>query len=114
MYLKFPFQLDSRRNVAESDLEDHLRELIEEVLLVSPGERVNRPDFGCPLIERVFAGETDENAIATKTMVQIALQRWLGLLIQVVQIGVEIEGEQLIVVATVSYQGRQLEARVVR
>ncbi|HVR07643.1 MAG TPA: GPW/gp25 family protein [Thermoanaerobaculia bacterium] len=105
MFVRFPFQLDLGRDVAQSPDEPHLRELIEELLFVSPGERVNRPTFGCPLIERVFAPDTAETAAATQVMVQTSLQQWLGALIQVLGVNVQFQDDQMIV--TVSYQDRR-------
>ena len=104
MYIHFPFQIDSSQDVAQSDHDDHVQELLAEILLVSPGERVNRPDFGCPLIERVFAAETDEIAATTRTMVQTSLQTWLGGLILVLGVTVQYRGDQMVV--TVSYLDR--------
>jgi phage baseplate assembly protein W len=56
--------------------DDHIRDLIEQVLFTSPGERVNRPDFGSGLMQLVFAPNSDELATATQFMVQGALQQW--------------------------------------
>jgi phage baseplate assembly protein W len=105
MFVRFPFQVDLSHDVALSHHDDHLRELIEELLFVSPGERVNRPAFGCPLIERVFASDTPELAAATQAMVQTSLQQWLGTLIQVLGVNVQLQGDLMVV--TVSYQDRQ-------
>jgi hypothetical protein len=116
VHIRFPFQLDPSHDVAHSHREDHIQELIEELLFVSPGERVNRPDFGCPLIEQVFAAETDEIAATTETMVRTSLQQWLGSLIQVLGVTVKYQNDQMIV--TVSYRDRQTQkpatARFVR
>lgn len=115
-FVSFPFQVDPSRNVAQSDDPDHVCQLIEELLLVSPGERVNRPDFGCPLIERVFGPETMEVAATTQTMVQTSLRQWLGGLIQVLGVDVAYQGEEMIV--TVSYMDKASrkpqQVRVVR
>ena len=116
MFIRFPFQLDPGKDVAKSGSEDHIRQLIEELLFVSPGERVNRPDFGCPLIERVFASETDEVSATTQALVQTSLQKWLGRLITVLGVTVQYQGDQMIV--TVSYRDLQTQtastARFVR
>ena len=63
--------------------DDHIRDLIEQVLFTAPGERVNRPNFGSGLLQLVFAPNSDELAAATQFLVQGALQQWLGDLIQV-------------------------------
>jgi uncharacterized protein len=116
MFIRFPFHMDLSHDVALSPGEPHLRELIEEVLFVSPGERVNRPAFGCPLMEQVFASETPELVAATQAMVQTSLQQWLGTLIQVQGVNVQIQGDEMTI--TVSYQdlqtGRTAAARFTR
>jgi phage baseplate assembly protein W len=63
--------------------------MIEEVLFTSPGERVNRPTFGCGLLQLVFAPNSDELAATTQYLVQGSLQQWLGDLIQVSAVTVE-------------------------
>ena len=73
-----PYHADGRGRTAEATPDDHLRDLIEQVLFTTPGERVNRPEFGSGLMQLVFAGNSDELAAATQFLVQGALQRWLG------------------------------------
>src|SRR3546814_19753698 len=51
--------------------------------LTNPGERVNRPDFGCGLRQLVFAPNSDALAAATQTLVHGALLRWLNEVIAV-------------------------------
>ena len=46
-YLDFPFTLDERGRSAVTDADDHIRDMIHLVLFTAPGERVNRPEFGC-------------------------------------------------------------------
>ena len=79
----FPYPIDTRGRTAQADDDDHIRDLIEKVLFTSPGERVNRPDFGSGLMQLVFAPNSDELAAATQFSVQGALQQWLGDLIEV-------------------------------
>lgn len=55
-----------------------IRQQIEQLLFTLPGERVNRPDFGCGVQRLVFSGATDEAAIATEYVIRIALQRYLA------------------------------------
>ena len=83
MRLDFPFRFDARGRTARTTHEDHVRDLIARVLFTSPGERVNRPDFGCGLKQLVFAPNSTELAAATQALVQGSLQQWLGDLIQV-------------------------------
>ena len=52
----FPFRIDSgSRQAAEAGYADHVRQMIRQVLLTAPGERINRPDFGCGVKRLVFA-----------------------------------------------------------
>ena len=83
MDIDFPFHFDGRGRTAEAATDEHVRDLIEQVLFTSPGERVNRPTFGSGLMQLVFAPNSDELATATQFLVQAALQQWLGDLIEV-------------------------------
>ena len=78
MNVSFPLSFDSRGRSAEVDDDAHIRDLIEEILFTSPGERVNRPGFGCGVLQLVFAPASDALAAAAQTAVQSALQQWLG------------------------------------
>jgi phage baseplate assembly protein W len=91
----FPYHLDASGQTAETDYEDHVRDLIEQLVLTSPGERVNRPDFGSGLLQLVFAPTSPEIAAALQFTVQAALQRWLGDVIDVRDLAVESEDSTL-------------------
>jgi Bacteriophage baseplate protein W len=78
MNVDFPFGFGGRGRTRECSEDDHLRDLIEQVLFTSPGERVNRPTFGSGLMQLVFAPNSDTLAAATQLTVQAALQQWLG------------------------------------
>ena len=78
MNILFPYQFNTRGRTAEADEDRHIRDLIEQLLFCSPGERVNRPDFGTGLLQLVFAPNSPELAAATQLMIQGALQQWLG------------------------------------
>jgi phage baseplate assembly protein W len=77
-FVDFPYHLDVQGRSARTDPDDHVRDLIEQVLFTAPGERVNRPTFGTGLRQLVFAPADDELAAATQFLVQGALQQWLG------------------------------------
>ena len=83
MNIDYPFDFDGSGRTATTDDDDHSRDMIEELLFTSPGERVNRPDFGSGLLRLVFAPNSDELAAATQFLVQGSLQQWLGDLIEV-------------------------------
>ena len=83
MQVDYPFHFERRHRTASTSEDDHIRDLIEQVLFTSPGERVNRPTFGCGLLRLVFEPNSDVLAAATQFTVQGALQQWLGDLIQI-------------------------------
>ncbi len=55
--------------------------MLEQLIFTSPGERVNRPDFGSGLLQLVFAPNSPELAATLQFTTQAAIQRWLGDLI---------------------------------
>jgi phage baseplate assembly protein W len=89
LYFDFPFHIDGRGRSAETDEDDHIRDLIMQVLFTNPGERVNRADFGCGIKQLVFMPNSEALATATQFLVQGALQRWLESVIQVESVTVE-------------------------
>jgi hypothetical protein len=100
LYFDYPFQIDGRGRAALTGTDDHVRDMIYQVLFTSPGERVNRPDFGCGLLQLVFMPNSDALATATQFMVQGALQRWLDDVIQVESVRVDNDEERLVVEVT--------------
>jgi phage baseplate assembly protein W len=105
MQIDYPFHPDARGRTATTDDEEHLRDLIEQVLFTSPGERANRGTFGSGLLQLVFAPNSDTLAAATQMSVQGALQQWLGHLIEVQ--AVEVANVDSTLTVTVKYVSRQ-------
>jgi phage baseplate assembly protein W len=95
MNVDYPFHFDGRGRTGEADEENHLRDLIEQVLFTSPGERVNRPDFGAGLSQLVFAPNGGELVAASQLLVQASLQHWLGDLIVVERVDVTADDSRL-------------------
>jgi uncharacterized protein len=89
MQIDYPFHFDGRGRTAQTGTEDHIRDMIEQVLFTSPGERVNRPTFGSGVMHLLFAPNNDALASATQLTVQGALQQWLGDLILIESVDVE-------------------------
>jgi phage baseplate assembly protein W len=95
-----PLHPDGRGRAAVVGDDEHTRDLIRAVLFTNPGERVNRPDFGCGLRTLVFAPSSDAIAGATELMVRAALQRWLEREIRVEEVQVRAEEATLTVLVT--------------
>src|SRR5690242_6221974 len=102
MNLNFPYGFDSRGRTSEAALTDYVRQLIEQVLFTSPGERVNLPDFGSGLLQLPFAPNSMEMAAATQFAVQAALQKWLSNYVKVESVTATAQDEKLTVVVTYS------------
>jgi phage baseplate assembly protein W len=108
-FLDHPVHIDGRGRTAETDEDDHIRDLIHQVLFTAPGERLNRPDFGCGIGRMVFMPNSEALATATQFLVQGALQRWLDTVIRVETVEVTAREEQLAV--TVVYSKRSTGER---
>src|SRR5260370_25239467 len=78
MDIDFPYHFDSRGRTATTDPDDHVRDMIEQLIFTNPGERVNRPDFGSGLLQMIFGPNSPELAAALQVTLQAALQPWLG------------------------------------
>ncbi len=75
----FPFAVSPKGAIVPDPDDDvDLRGKIIQVLFTTPGERVNRPDFGCGLFNLIFDPSNAILAAATEFTVGAALTRWLG------------------------------------
>ncbi|MEH0422075.1 GPW/gp25 family protein [Streptomyces sp. B21-083] len=107
--IAFPFRADRRGRTAHARHGEHVHDLVEQLLFTSPGERVMRPDFGCGLLELVFAPSSPELISTLELSVQAALQRWLGDLIDV--LALDVLGEDNVVRVHLSYVVRATGTR---
>ena len=87
--LDFPYHFDSLGRSASASRDEHIRDLIEQILFTAPGERVMRPDFGSGLLALVFEPNSSTLAATTQMLVQGALQQYLSPLIAVQDVAVE-------------------------
>jgi phage baseplate assembly protein W len=100
----FPLRIDGRGRTSAASTERHVADLVEAVLFTAPGERVNRPDFGCGLRLLLFAPVDDAVAGAAEMQMRSGLQHWLG---DVIELGdVTVELADTVVRATVQYRIR--------
>lgn len=100
MQLDYPFHIDGRDRTAMTTEADHVRDLIEQILFTSPGERVNRPDFGAGVLQFVFGPNSPEKAAATEFMVQGALQQHLGNRVSIEEVEAQSMDSRLIIKIT--------------
>jgi len=75
----FPFRIDAASGqAAQSSYQDHVDQMIRQVLLTDPGERVCLPTFGAGLRRLLFAPITAQLQASAQMMVTQALNAWLG------------------------------------
>lgn len=99
-----PLSVDGRGRTARTDRAGQLRDLVEQVLFTSPGERVMRPDFGAGVVQLLFEPGGPEVAATTRLLVQSSLQQWLGDVIDVDAVDVTADDGALVV--RVTYRDR--------
>lgn len=109
MQIDYPYHFDGGGRTAIARSDKHIRDLIEQVLFTAPGERVNRPTFGCDIPRLIFSPNSDAQAAATQALVQSSLQQWLGELIEVE--AVEVQNVDSSLTVYVQYVVRQTQER---
>lgn len=109
MNIDFPYHFSGDGRTAETGDDDHIRDMIEELLFTNHGERVNRPDFGSGLLQMVFAPNSPEVATALQFSLQADLQRWLADLIELQALEVTSVDSSLLI--TIQYLVRRTNER---
>ncbi|MCX4245555.1 GPW/gp25 family protein [Paraliomyxa miuraensis] len=108
---RFPLEIDVTTGQVgrESDYSRYVAQLIKQVLLTAPGERIDRPDFGAGLRRQLFAPSSETTATLLQTLVFQSLDRWLGDLITVDEVKTAFEDGRLEVdvVYTVKARGER-------
>jgi phage baseplate assembly protein W len=85
-YLNYPYGVSSTGAPSTTNPDDHLRDLILQVLFTNPGERVNLPEFGAGVQQLVFAPNSDTLRTSAQFLISNSLQRWLGDRIDISQV----------------------------
>jgi phage baseplate assembly protein W len=90
--IRYPFAIDAASGqAAQTDYASHVDQMIRQVLLTDPGERVCMPTFGAGLRRLLFAPLNSGLAATTKIVVTQALNQWLGNQIVVQEVSVQTE-----------------------
>ena len=97
MDIDFPYRIAINGRTATTDRSEHIRDMIKIVLFTSPGERVNRPTFGSGLNQLVFEPNRVELISTIQFLVKGALQEWLGNVIEVGEVNIEVNDATLTV-----------------
>lgn len=100
----YPFRIDqSSREAARAGYEDHVRQMVIQLLLTSPGERADLPEFGCGLRRLLFAPNSVALATTTELLVRQALTRWLSTTLSVERVAVSTTAEENELIVQVEY-----------
>lgn len=111
MNIAYPLYVDQKGLLASVSDQQHIEQLIQQVLFTMPGERVNLPDFGTGLSRFVFSVSSSEIISTVQLLVQGALQQWLGNLIQVQVVQITVDDATLNI--TVAYVIKNTKQQVV-
>jgi phage baseplate assembly protein W len=85
----FPFRLDgASQRAAQTPYAAHVEQMIAQILLTTPGERADLPQFGCGLRQLLFAPLGDPLVATLRMQVTQALGQWLAGVIEVRGVGV--------------------------
>ena len=87
-YLDYPYGVSGTGVPNTTTADDHLRDLILQVLFTNPGERIHLPEFGAGIQRLVFVPNNDALRASAHFLITTALQRWLGDRINVEQVSV--------------------------
>jgi phage baseplate assembly protein W len=95
--LRYPIAVDRARGriAQEQDFSAHIEQLVMQVLMTAPGERINRPDFGCGIKRLVFGPAGEVAATLAQATVYQALTTWMPDAISVNQVTARAEGPML-------------------
>ena len=99
--IDYPFAIGGAGRTATTEYDEHVRDMLEQLILTNPGERVNRPDFGSGILQLIFAPNSPQLAAALQYTLKAAIQRWLGDLIEVAEL--EVTSEDSTLTVDVSY-----------
>ena len=107
--IRYPIAIDASlgRLQEETNYAAHVEQLIKQVLFTSPGERVNRPDFGCGVKRMVFAPNDEVVASLAQVTILEALKRWLDPVITVNNVTVKAVDEILQILVAYTLKARQ-------
>ena len=83
----FPFRVDpASQQTAQASYATHVDQMVLQLLLTTPGERVDLPQFGCGLRSLVFAPNNEALLATVKLRVIQGLNQWLAGIVDVVDV----------------------------
>jgi phage baseplate assembly protein W len=104
MSIAFPYRLAPSGRTATNEGDRHVVDMLYQLLFTSPGERVNRPDFGCGLLDLAFEPAAVTLATGLTAVITASVQQWLGDVVEIGRVDVEASDNELSV--TLGYRVR--------
>jgi uncharacterized protein len=74
--LRFPVSVNLNGGVSSSQYEENVRQSLFIILGTAPGERINRPDFGCRIHDLMFAPNNDITAARAEVYCEEAIFKY--------------------------------------
>src|SRR4051812_17505141 len=74
--LRFPVSINLNGGVSSSQLEENVRQSLFIILGTAPGERINRPRFGCRIHDLMFAPNNDITAARAEVYCEEAIYKY--------------------------------------
>jgi len=93
-FLKYPYSVAGSGIPNTTAPDDHLRDLILQVLFTNPGERVNLPQFGVGVQRLIFEPAGDTLRSSVQFLITTNLQQWLGDRLNVEQVNVSTDAQE--------------------
>lgn len=89
--IAYPLRTDAAGRTATAAPEEHIRQMVEQLVLTSPGERVMRPTFGGGVGRTLWAPISDALVSTLRFQLATSLTQELGDIIEVrtVEVGLE-------------------------
>ena len=102
----YPFVIDPVSGQAgQSPYATHVDQMIRQILLTTPGERADLPEFGCGLRQLLFAPDSDALQATTQLLIQRSLSLWLSdqIKVQTITVGPGPDGDYSQIVVQIAY-----------
>jgi phage baseplate assembly protein W len=75
----FPFRIDPvSGQAAQAPYATHVDQMIRQILLTTPGERTDLPQFGCGIRQLLFAPNSTALQSTVQLLVRQGLTKWLS------------------------------------
>lgn len=104
--LAYPFGVaaDGRSATVAFGSDEHVRQMLELLILTMPGERVMRPELGSPVRQMLFGAGNGPVAIALQATLEAAIRQWLGDLLELHSLSAEFDESESTLVIEVTYE----------